>query len=189
MLVEFRRTGVRRYGVFVERERAPGMWVSPAVGFDEWLPHDLLHFVGEAEWGMDGAVFGQLASGGDPGIFIPTDERFITAGAMRKRKRAQRGNRPRGRRSELIVAILEYAWRARRGLAPLPADWDERLAAARVEQDKLEAVMPEVDRLAEQWHALRIGESLTLEWPRPEGRRRHRANRERRNQARRSLAR
>ena len=28
-------------------------------------------------------------------------------------------------------------------------------------------------RLAERWHALQVGGSLTVEWPRPEGRRRH----------------
>jgi hypothetical protein len=30
-----------------------------------------------------------------------------------------------------------------------------------------------LDDLAERWHALQVGGSLTLEWPRPEGRRRH----------------
>jgi hypothetical protein len=67
--VAFTKTGERRYGVFVDREYAPAMMMHPAPKFDEFLPHDLLHFVAEAEWGLDGAVFGQLAAGGDAGTF------------------------------------------------------------------------------------------------------------------------
>jgi hypothetical protein len=59
MKVIFKRTGERRYSVFVERDSAPEMMMHPAPGYDPFLPHDLLHFVAEAEWGLDGAVFGQ----------------------------------------------------------------------------------------------------------------------------------
>ncbi len=55
----------------------------------------------------------------------------------------------------------------------MPGDWDERPAAARVDIERLEAVVASLDDLAEQWDGLRIGESVTLEWPRPE-RREHR---------------
>jgi hypothetical protein len=151
------------------------MLAHPAPGFDEYLPHDLLHFVGEAEWGLNGAIFGQLAAGGDPGIFIPTDERLIPR-MMRRRKKLHR--RPRGRRSELIAGLLEVAWRSRQWRARLPEDWNERLDAARVTPDRLARVVASLDDLAARWHALYIGESLTLEWPRPE-RRPHRKPRAR----------
>ena len=62
MLVHFRKTGARRYAVLVERDHAPTL-VAQAPGYDDYLPHDLLHFVAEAEWGLDGGVFGQLAAG------------------------------------------------------------------------------------------------------------------------------
>jgi hypothetical protein len=142
--------------------------MHPAPGFDEYLPHDLLHFVAEAEWGLDGAVFGQLAAGGDAGTFSPVDKALLGK-LMRRRKRAGKG-KPRGRRSELLAGILETAWRARHGRACLPDDWDERLAAARAEPERVERVVASLDDLAERWHALRVGESLTLEWPRPERR-------------------
>src|SRR5919204_1075230 len=170
MKVTFQRTGERRYGVLVEREQAPTLMMEPAPGFDQYLPHDLLHFVAEAEWGLDGAVFGQLAAGGDAGTFWPVDKELLGK-LMRRRKRARRG-KPRGRRSELLADILETTWRARHGRAPLPGDWDERLAAARAEPERLERFVASLDELAERWHGLRVGESLTLEWPRPEGRRR-----------------
>jgi hypothetical protein len=174
VIVRFRKTGVHRYGVFVERGEALAVWINPAPGFDEYLPHDLLHFVAEAEWGLDGAVFGQLAAGGDAGIFVPADKALLSK-QMRRRKRAQRTKpKPRGRRSELLAGILEVAWYARRRNEPLPADWEERLAAARVERAEVDAVVARLDGFAERWHALRIGESIELTWPRPEGRR-HRA--------------
>ena len=167
MKVSFTKTGERRYGVYVERDYAPAMIANPAPGFDEFLPHDLLHFVGEAEWGLDGAVFGQLAAGGDPGVFVPVDQDLV-ARMMRRRK--HRRGRPRGHRSELIAHLLESAWKARRHRAPLPENWEERLAAARVTPERLAEVVASLDDLAERWHALRIGESLTLEWPRPDRR-------------------
>jgi hypothetical protein len=175
VVVEFRKTGLRRYGVFVERDKAPALVMHPAPGFDEFLPHDLLHFVAEAEWELDGAIFGQLATGGDAGTFRPLDKELVGA-AMRRRKRLRRG-RARGRRSELLAAALEHAWNARRGRRPLPPDWDERLAAARVDPERLAAVVASLDDLADRWRGLRVGESLKLEWPRPE-RRRHRARRQ-----------
>jgi hypothetical protein len=172
MVVRFRRTGERRYGVFVERENAPALMMHPAPGYDEFLPHDVLHFVAEAEWGLDGAIFGQLAAGGDAGSFWPIQQELVSK-AMRRRRRT-RGrprSRPRGRRSELLAGVLEVAWKARHGRARRPKDWDERLAAARVTPERVEVIAASLDELAERWHALRIGEEIALEWPRPERRR------------------
>jgi hypothetical protein len=80
MNVTFKRTGERRYGVFVERNKAPAMVMHPAPGYHEFLPHDLLHFVAEAEWQIDGAVFGQLAAGGDAGRFGPSTRSSLASG-------------------------------------------------------------------------------------------------------------
>jgi hypothetical protein len=168
MLVHFCKTGARRYAVVVERERAPALVAHPAPGYDEYLPHDLLHFVAEAEWGLDGAVFGQLAAGGDPGIFLPA-ERELVAQWVRRRKLRSKAH-PKGRRSELLAHALECAWNARRRRRPLPYNWDDLLAEARVDPDRLARVVASLDELAERWHDLRIGEELGLEWPRPERR-------------------
>lgn len=156
-----------------------------APGYHDHLPHDLLHFVAEVEWKLDGAVFGQLAAGGDGSTFTPVDQTLV-ARAMRDRKRAKRAaGKPRGRRSELLADILEHAWAAKRGRSTLPADWEKRLAAARVEPERLERVLAHVDELAEQWHSLSVGGSLTLERPRPEGRSRTQRRAERAATARR----
>ena len=170
MKVSFAKTAPRRYGVFVQRDRAPEMMMNPAPGYDDNLPHDLLHFVAEAEWRLDGAIFGQLAAGGDASTFWPSDKSLI-ARAMRDRKRRKRrAGKPKGRRSEVLAHILEHAWRARHGREHLPRDWEEQLEAARVSKDRLERVVDQLDELAVRWNSLHLGERMTLEWPRPERR-------------------
>lgn len=170
MRVTFTKTGLRRYGVLVDRERAPQVAINPAPGWHDYLPHDLLHFVAEAEWKLDGAVFGQLARGGDANMFVPTDHALIPR-AMRDRKRAKRGApKPKGRRSEILAHLIEDAWEIRHGHSTLPENWDERLAHARVSPARLERVVDYADGLAERWHGLHVGESISLEWPRPEKR-------------------
>jgi hypothetical protein len=174
MQIVFAKTGPRRYGVLVKRESAHELVMNPAPGYDDYLPHDLLHFVAEAEWKLDGAVFGQLAAGGDAGTFVPTDKALIPR-AMRERKRRRRhAGKPKGRRSELLAHLLHDAWNARHGRAPLPHDWTERLAAARVSPEHVERVVDRLDELADRWHDLHVGEHLAFEWPRPEGHRRRR---------------
>ena len=165
MKVSFAKTGERRYGVIVQRDRAPEVVMNPAPGYDDFLPHDMLHFVAEAEWKLNGAVFGQLAAGGDAGTFHPVDQSLV-ARAMRDRKRRKRrAGKPKGRRSEILADILEHAWNARRGREPLPSNWQEQLTTARVSIERLERVVDRLDDLAERWHALRVGEELTLDWP------------------------
>jgi hypothetical protein len=166
--VTFKKIGQRRYGVFVKREHAPMLMMQPAPGYDDFLPHDLLHFVAEAEWGLDGAVFGQLAAGGDAGTFWPIDKTILSKMMRRRKRRPKHYKGPR--RSELLAGVLECAWNARRGRRPLPPDWGERLASARVDPAHLDEVIVGLDDLAARWHDLRVGESLTLEWPRPERR-------------------
>ena len=61
-----------RYGVLVERERASTLF-GHGPGNDESLPHDLLHFVAEAELGLDDGIFGALAAGRPAKLFIPVD--------------------------------------------------------------------------------------------------------------------
>lgn len=169
MIVRFRKTGAHRYAVLVEREHAHSLVAHPAPGYDDYLPHDLLHFVAEAEWGLDGAVFGQLASGGDPGIFLPVERELI--GRWVRRRKLRPKARPKGGRSELLTYALECAWHARRRRRRLPDGWGDLLTTARVDRERLARVVAELDELAERWHGLRVGEELTFEGPRPERRR------------------
>ena len=49
MRVEFKKTGERRYGVFIKRIDLPDLEMNPAPGFDRLMPHDLMHFPVEQE--------------------------------------------------------------------------------------------------------------------------------------------
>jgi hypothetical protein len=175
MVVHFLKTGTHRYGVFVERESGPNVIADPAPGYDDFLPHDLLHFVAEAEWGIDGGVFGQLAAGGDPGIFLPVEEELVDKWVRSRKLRKKQHSH--GRRSEALAGVLDAAWKARHRKARLPEHWNLHLAAARVESEPLAVVLASLDDLARRWHKLQVVGSLTLGWPRPEAQGRHGATR------------
>ena len=146
----------RRYSVLVEREKAPTL-VGYGPGTDSRLPHDILHFVAEVEFGLDYGIFGHLAAGMPSRIFVPLDRDEIVK--IWRRNRIKRLRVPEGRRSEELVAKVERQWHDRT-LEP--------------------AFLAKLDALAERWEALQVGQSLTLEWPRPEGRKRHQARKRRR---------
>jgi hypothetical protein len=162
MKVSFAKTGARRYGVLIERERAPEIVMNPAPGYDDYLPHDMLHFVAEAEWELNGAVFGQLGAGDDAGTFHPTEKPLIPRATRHPKRRKRRAGKPKGRRSEVLAHILQHAWNARHGREPLPNDREEQLEAARVSSSRLERVVDQLHELVERWHSLRVGEQVTL---------------------------
>lgn len=64
MEVIFRRTGARQYAVIVAAPGRAPQTMAPAPGFDEHIPHDLVHYVVEAELGLQSGVFGRAAAGG-----------------------------------------------------------------------------------------------------------------------------
>lgn len=149
-----------RYGVYVHRDEAPDLWMY-GPGYSDDLPHDLLHFVAEAEFGLDDAIFGDLAAGGHAKLFMPVDPSLIPK--LWRQKRMHKQVLPEGRRSEELVAELEHGWRTR----SLP-----------------EPLLAKLDALARQWRELQVGRTLTLEWPRPEGRKRHPPRDRQRNRSR-----
>jgi hypothetical protein len=99
MKVTFTKTGLRRYAVRVEREAAPAVMMHPAPGYDDHLPHDLLHFV--AFWPVDQELLGK---------------------AMRRRRMRRRRHYKGGPRSELLAEALELAWKHRYAKSALPSD-------------------------------------------------------------------
>jgi hypothetical protein len=125
------------------------VYLPAAPGYDDWLPHDLLHFVAEAELGLDGGIFGDLAAGGNARLFWPVDRSQIPK--LWRARRIKKQRLTEGRRSEELAAHLDRGWHART-LEP--------------------QLLAKLDALAEQWHDLPIGGELTLEWPLPEGVRR-----------------
>ena len=145
-----------RYAVRVERDKAPTLYGhGPNTGGE--LPHDILHFVAEAEFGLDYGIFGHLAAGMPTRIFVPADREEIVK--IWRRNRIKRLRVPEGRRSEELVARVERQWQ-KRTLTP--------------------ELLAKLDDLAERWRTLQVGDSITLEWPRPEGRKQHAPRKRRR---------
>jgi hypothetical protein len=82
MNVRFRRTGVRRYAVVVTAADEPPRTMDPAPAYDDDIPHDLVHYVVEAELGLANGVYGRAARGA--GTFITIAERNLST-RMRQR--------------------------------------------------------------------------------------------------------
>lgn len=188
MDIVFRRTGERRYGTDVKRDHFPDLSAAIAPGFHPELPHDVIHFVAEAELGIRKGIFGQLAEGGCAG-FEPS---LISGLSGRDRKRAERRARAVNRKlraagqhdlewSERAVGILWYEWLARSSIADRRRRAKEvarrtqrvRLACSEEElealdDNRVELICRRLDELSTQWQPLGVGEGLTVEWPYPE---------------------
>src|SRR5579884_16882 len=114
---------------------------------------------------------------GNAKIFQPVDRALVAR--MWRRKRMHKYVLPEGARSEVLAGLLEQAWKARRREG-LPRGERGRLAAGGVDEAKVRALAPKLDEVAARWRSLAPGESITLEWPRPEGRKHHARRRRRR---------
>lgn len=170
MIVRFRRTGERRYAVVVEVEGRPVQAMDPAPGYDDLIPHDLVHYVVEAELGLDSAVYGRAAKGG--GTFIARDE-----GSARDRARARRKQRKKDQSlggaggdaqiimSERLAGLCDLAFRRRSGQRPDPGRAPSQSVATPEDGPRITQVVDVLERLAPRWRALPPGGELVFVWP------------------------
>jgi hypothetical protein len=172
MKVAFRRTGPRRYAVVVRIEGEPARVIDPAPGYDEDIPHDLVHYLVEAELGLTYGVFGSAARGG--GTFTGTMGEDT---ATRERRRAQRKRQRRERalrthdarhsaemeRSERLAGVCDVVWRRKQGQRPDPG----RAAPVLHAEDAadVERVVARLDAVAPLWREVPIDGELVFEWP------------------------
>jgi hypothetical protein len=172
MKVEFRRTGTRRYATVVSLSGEPARALDPAPGYDDDIPHDLVHYVVEAELGLTQGVYGRAGQGA--GTFISTSEEDASprqrARERRKRQRRERALAEKDAKtagemaaSERIAALSDVAWRRKHGqradplrAPPVPRPEDLEPVAR---------VVARLDVLAPLWRALPVGAALVFEWP------------------------
>jgi len=172
MNVRFRRTGVRRYAVVVTLAGEPPRAMDPAPAYDDDIPHDLVHYVVEAELGLMNGVYGRAARGA--GTFVTTAERDVgPRERARKQRKQQRRERALGAQdarhtadmaqSERLAALSDVAWRRKHGQHPDPM----RSAPVLRTEDAsdVERVVSRLDAIAPLWRALPIGDELVFEWP------------------------
>ncbi len=172
MQVVFRRTGERRYAVVVEVPGELPQTMSPAPGFDQHIPHDLVHYVVEAELGLEHGVFGRAARGG--GTFYAAGPVVNSREQARKRRKQvrrelamsrERANEAQLELSERLAALSDLAWRRRHGQRPDPALWRTSSPVSAVDAARVERVVARLDQLAPLWRELRVGGELELTWP------------------------
>lgn len=160
MQVTFTRTGERSYSLAAHRPSGDVLHMPRGPGYDPWLPHDVVHFVVERHFEIARGVFGQLAAGGDAGTFFTIPHRRRDP-ARRLSSRLGALGREDTARSERLTGACMAAWHARRG-----GRWE---FADTVDGDDLtglpDALLAELEEVATRWHALPVGEALTLAWP------------------------
>lgn len=170
MVVVFRRTGQRRYAVEVRRPVFPDLEMNPAPGYDQLIPHDLMHMVVEAQLGISRGVFGQLAAGGDAGTFHPVFTQNETSHEMarvrthvkERGKKLLREGRDDSAESERATYICWQYWLARSKSADLKATSQSMKA---LNQRKLDEICRHLDELSSQWSNLKVGQSFAVRWP------------------------
>lgn len=172
MQVIFRRTGERRYAVVVSVEGAAAQTMTPAPGFDPYIPHDLVHYVVEAELGLDVGVFGRASRGA--GTFYAVETAIDARDQARKRRKQARREQALQRSnangeqlatSERLAALCDVAWRRRHGQRPTLAAMPPALPIAALDSARIERVVSRLDRLAPLWNRLPVGGELAFTWP------------------------
>ncbi len=172
MNVSFKRTGARRYAVAVAVPGEPTRAADPAPGFDDDIPHDLVHYVVEAELGLRSGVFGRAARGAGTFIGIAGQDASPRERARQQRKQRRREQSLQSQdeqaasemaRSERLAALCDVAWRRRAGQKPD----GQRTAPALLPEDvgSIERVVARLEILAPLWRALPVGGELVFTWP------------------------
>lgn len=181
MLLIFRRTGEHRYAVEARRTSFPDVEMNPAPGYDQCIPHDMMHLVVEAKLGLTRAVFGQLASGGDAGTFHLSPH---SQGTTRDLARLRRAVKARGEKllregrdesiqSERATFICWNEWlaRSRSNIQTMAQQAKEVRKATpakelrRLDETTLADICRHLDELSSHWSKLNIGEAMTVRWP------------------------
>lgn len=163
--VDFTKGSGRRYYMEVRRERGPVLAARQAPGYDDALPHEVVHFIVEAEAGLTGGVFGRVASGRSQ-IFWPEDQ--ATARKQRRREAKHPLPRSAGRdmqRSESLVGVCTALWERKVGRrAELPA-WFDLVATNEPPSELTDRIVERLDTFAAMWQAIPVGGTVTLHWP------------------------
>jgi hypothetical protein len=130
-----------------------------APGYDDYMPHDLAHYVVEESLGIRLGVFGQLAAGGS-GIFAPYGGKESKR-VRRTTHRIELVGRSDMQRSEQMVWLCVAEWMRRSGRR-----YELPLVPCEIEKRALDTVVERLESESGQWRVLQVGGSLEFVWPR-----------------------
>ena len=152
MIVTFTRTGERRYRVSVEGPGLEPLFMEPAPSYDNRLPHDAAHFIVENELGILGAVFGQLAAGGNAGTFRSPD-------LKNQRKAKKRG-------AAIAKASKEDALFSEHAVYAAQSRWENQqfIPDTKISAADIERICERFEEFAAYWSRLPIGGSVSMNW-------------------------
>jgi hypothetical protein len=163
--VTFTKRPGRRYEMSIMREHGPLLAPRGGPGYHDYLPHDAVHFLVEAEARLAGGVFGRIASG-QGNLFYPADQALLRKHGRRERARrptpAQRADMSR---SEDLAGVCQVLWEMRAGQRDSPPEWFSQVEPEILGSDLVRRIMDRLDEFAMRWHMLPAGGSITLEWP------------------------
>lgn len=174
MDVTFRRTGERRYAVIVQASDGAAQVMDPAPGFDAHIPHDLVHYVVEAELGLTTGVFGRAARGGGTFVAVGATEQSARERARARRKQQRREASLRSVdeqghdemvTSERLAGVSDLFWRRRQGQVPDATRPAPSSALSREDAERVERVVARLEELAPLWNQLPVGGELVFTWP------------------------
>jgi hypothetical protein len=125
--VTFTKLPGRRYEMSIVREHGPRLAPRGGPGYHDYLPHDAVHFLVEAEARLAGGVFGRIA-GGQGNLFYPADPALLRKHGRREKARkltpAQHADMAR---SEALAGTCQVLWEMRAGRLATPPEWFSRV--------------------------------------------------------------
>ena len=143
--------------------------MNPAPGYDDLLPHDLVHLLVELHWGLRDGIYGDVAAGGNAGTFRLAEDRPREETDRERRRKARRSQRSRGgtdmARSEHLAAVVHARWNAEQHGTALPDWYEHQLVASGATAAEIEGALRKAAELSTRWRRTQVGERLTLDWP------------------------
>jgi hypothetical protein len=169
MRVMFRKTHRRGYAVDISREYAEDLTMNPAPGYDDLLPHDLVHLLVELQWGLRDGIYGDVAAGGNAGTFRLAEERPGAETDRERRRKARRSQRSKGgadmARSEHLAAVVHCRWNAQQHGTRLPDWYEHQLAASAATEEEIDAALRAAGELSARWRRVQVGDAMDVGWP------------------------
>ena len=164
MEVTFTKLSGRRYLVAVAREHGPELAPRQGPGYDDYLPHDAVHFLVEAEAGLTGGVFGRIAAGHN-NLFWPADPAQRRRQGRREKKwRPDADERADMARSEELASLARPLWEWHAGhRAELPPSFS-RITQRSFDSALMQRILARLDGFAAQWYPLPARGEITYEW-------------------------
>ena len=152
MVVTFTRTGKRRYRVSIEGPGLEPLYIEPAPGYHDRLPHDAAHFIVENELPILNGIFGQIAAGGTANSFRSEELKN-----PRKKKRQGRAMAKSNREDMLLSEHAVFAAQSR---------WEKQkiIPDTKIQETDLARLISAFEAFSTKWQKLAVGDSMSLEW-------------------------